>query len=105
MSWTLRDANGVEKSAADWGVGELARVRVNQQADTLTFRAAGRGSDADPLFALGSTVRLFNDGAPWFFGRVVQVPGRATGAARTSSTRSRGRGGIWRTSFSSKHGK
>jgi hypothetical protein len=80
VSWTLRDANGVEKSAADWGVGELARGRVNQQADTLTFRAAGRGSDADPLFALGSTVRLFNDGAPWFYGRVVQVPGRAMGA-------------------------
>ena len=78
MSWTLRDANGVEKSAADWGVGELARVRVNQQADTLTFRAAGRGSDADPIFALGSTVRLFQNGALWFYGRVVQVPGRAS---------------------------
>jgi hypothetical protein len=80
VSWTLRDASGVEKSAADWGVDELARVRVNQQTDMLTFRAAGRGSDADPLFALGSTVRLFNDGAPRFYGRVVQVPGRATGA-------------------------
>ena len=80
MSWTLRDSNGVEKSAADWGVTELARMRVNQQADTLTFRAAGRGSDADPLFALGSTVQLFDSGAPWFYGRVIEVPGRATGA-------------------------
>jgi hypothetical protein len=81
VSWTLRDANGVEQSAAAWGVGELVRSRVNQQADTVTFRAAGRGSDADPLFAYGSTVQLFQDGAPWFYGRVVQVPGRATGKA------------------------
>jgi hypothetical protein len=77
----LRNAGGVEKSAADWGVAELARVRVNQATDTVTFRAAGRGSDADPLFAFGSTVRLFKDGAPWFYGRVVQVPGRASGRA------------------------
>jgi hypothetical protein len=81
VSWTLRDANGVEQSAAAWGVGELVRTRVNQKADTVTFRAAGRGSDADPLFAYGSTVQLFQDGAPWFYGRVVQVPGRATGKA------------------------
>lgn len=77
----LRDAGGVEKSAADWGVGDLVRTRVNQQADTVTFRAAGRGSDADPLFAYGSTVRLFKDGAPWFYGRVVQAPGRASARA------------------------
>jgi hypothetical protein len=81
MSWTLRDANGVEQTAAAWGVGELVRTRVNQQVDTVTFRASGRGSDADPLFAYGSTVQLFQDGAPWFYGRVVQVPGRASGKA------------------------
>jgi hypothetical protein len=81
MSWTLRDANGVEQTAAAWGVGELVRTRVNQQADTVTFRASGRGSDADPLFAYGSTVRLFQNGAPRFYGRVVQVPGRASGQA------------------------
>jgi hypothetical protein len=81
MSWTLRDANGVEQTAAAWGVGELVRTRVNQQADTVMFRASGRGSDADPLFAYGSTVRLFQNGAPRFYGRVVQVPGRASGQA------------------------
>jgi hypothetical protein len=81
VSWTLRDANGVEQSASDWGVSGLARSRVNQQADTVTFRAAGRGSDADPLFAYGSTVRLFKSGTPWFYGRVVQVPGRASAGA------------------------
>ena len=42
-AWTLRDAGGVEKTTADWGVGELTRVRVNQAADAVTFRAAGRG--------------------------------------------------------------
>ena len=76
----LRDGNGVEQSAAAWGVAELVRMRVNQQADTVTFRAENRGSDADPLFAYGSTMRLFQDGVPWFYGRVVQVPGQATAA-------------------------
>jgi hypothetical protein len=81
VSWTLRDANGVEQTAATWGVGDLVRERVNQEADTVTFRAAGRASDADPLFAYGSTVRLFQNGAPWFYGRVVQVPSRASARA------------------------
>ena len=70
-------------------MGELARARVNQAADTVTFRAAGRGSDADPLFAFGSTVRVFKDGAPWFYGRVVQVPGRRRAARKISSTAGR----------------
>jgi hypothetical protein len=80
-NWTLRDTNGVEQSAASWGVAELARVRVNQAADVVTVRAAGRGSDADPLFAFGSTVRVLKDEVPWFYGRVVQVPARASGRA------------------------
>ena len=80
-NWTLRDANGVEQSAAALGLSELARVRVNQAADVVTFRAVGRGCDADPLFAFGSVMRLFKDSVPWFYGRVVQVPGRATARA------------------------
>jgi SpoU rRNA methylase family enzyme len=78
-NWTLRDASGVEKPAAGWGLGELTRSRLNQAADLVTFRAAELDSDADPVFAFGSTVRVFQDGAPWFYGRVVQAPGRATG--------------------------
>lgn len=79
--WTLRDANGIEKTLADWGLREVTRERINQSPDVVTFRADGARSDADPLFAHGSTVRLFRNGAPWFYGRVVQVPGRASAKA------------------------
>ena len=76
-TWTIVDANGVEKSVADWGLCDVVRERINQLPDVVTFRAEGTPSDADPIFAFGSTVRLFRNGSPWFYGRVVQVPGRA----------------------------
>lgn len=79
--WTLRDANGLEKTMADWGLCDLQRERVNQKPDMVTFRAGGAASDADPLFAHGSTVKFFRNGAPWFYGRVVEVPGRASSTA------------------------
>jgi hypothetical protein len=75
--WTIRDANGVEKSVADWGLSAVTRERVNQAPDFVTFRAEGTPSDADPIFAHGSVVRIFRSGVPWFYGRVVEVPGRA----------------------------
>jgi hypothetical protein len=77
-AWTLTDANGVNQSLSDWGLAELTRELINQGTDSVTFRAEGTPSDADPLFAIGSTVRLFRYGTPWFYGRVVQVPGRAS---------------------------
>jgi hypothetical protein len=77
--WTIRDATGVEQAVADWGLGALTRERINQAPDVVTFRAEKALSDADPVFAYGSTIRLFRDGVPWFYGRVVQVPARATG--------------------------
>jgi hypothetical protein len=77
--WTIRDADGVEKAVADWGLCAVTRERINQAPDLVTFRAEGTPSDADPIFAYGSTIQLFCDEAPWFYGRVVQVPGRATG--------------------------
>ncbi len=79
--WTILDANGVEKSVADWGLCEVTRERINQAPDVVTFRAEGTPSDADPIFAHGSTVRLFRNGTPWFYGRVVQAPGRASAKA------------------------
>ena len=77
--WTIRDASGVEKAVADWGLRALTRERINQAPDIVTFRAESRPSDADPIFAYGSTIRLFRDGVGWFYGRVVQAPGRAAG--------------------------
>ena len=79
--WTLRDANGVEKTMADWGLRDLTRELINQASDVATFRADGTASDADPIFAHGSTVLLFRNGTPWFYGRVVEVPGRASAKA------------------------
>jgi hypothetical protein len=79
--WTLMDASGVEKPVADWGLRDLTRDRINQASDVVTFRAEGRASDADPLFDYGSTVRLFRNGMSWFYGRVVQIPGRASARA------------------------
>lgn len=79
--WTLTDANGVTQSMADWGLRDLTRELINQGTDAVTFRADGAASDADPLFAFGSTVRLFRSGTPWFYGRVIQVPGRASAKA------------------------
>jgi hypothetical protein len=75
------DANGVERTMDDWGLRDLVRERINQAEDVVTFRADGRASDANPLFDFGSTVKLFRNGMPWFYGRVVQVPGRASAKA------------------------
>lgn len=80
-TWTLLDATGHLQSLADWGLNDLTRELINQQPDSVTFRAEGRASDADPLFAFGSTVQIFRDGVVWFTGRVVQVPARASAAA------------------------
>jgi len=76
--WTVRDTNNVEKSVADWGLRDLSRELINQKPDLVTFRADGAASDADPIFAYGSTVRFFRNGTPWFYGRVIEVPGRAS---------------------------
>jgi hypothetical protein len=81
MSWTIIDANGVEKSVADWGLAAVTRERVNQAPDVVTFRAEGRPSDADPVFAMGSVIRLLQNGVTWFYGRVVSVPSRAAAKA------------------------
>ncbi len=70
-TWTMVDANGVEKSMADWGLCAVTRERVNQAPDVVTFRAEAALSDADPVFAHGSVVRLKRDGVEWFYGRVV----------------------------------
>ena len=75
--WSIVDGDGTEKSVADWGLCELTRERVNQMPDVVTFRAAGTLSDADPIFAHGSTVLVKRNGVIWFYGRVVTVPGRA----------------------------
>jgi hypothetical protein len=91
--WTMMDANGVTKAVADWGLSALARERINQAPDVLTFRAEGTLSDADPIFACGSTVQLFQNGTPWFYGRVVSVPGRA--AAKTDEQLYRVAGPWW----------
>jgi hypothetical protein len=79
--WTIRDASDVEKSVADWKLSAVVRERVNQAPDFVTFRAEGMPSDADPIFAHGSVVRLFRSATPWFYGRVVEVPGRAAAKA------------------------
>jgi hypothetical protein len=76
--WTLTDANGTSQALEDWGLRGLTRERINQRTDLVTLIADGRASDADPLFAFGSTVQLFRNGTPWFYGRVVQAPGRAS---------------------------
>jgi hypothetical protein len=78
-TWTILDANGTQQSVADWGLCALTRELVNQMPDIVTFRAENTPSDAAPVFAYGSTIQLFRDGVPWFQGRVIQVPGRATG--------------------------
>ena len=75
--WTLT-AGGTTKALADWGLRSLARELINQGTDVVTFVADGMAVDADPLFAFGSTVQIFRSGTAWFYGRVIQVPGRAS---------------------------
>ena len=77
MAWTILDAHGTEKSVSDWGLSAVTRERVNQAPDLVTFRAAATLSDGDPIFAHGSTIKLKRAGVPWFYGRVISVPGRA----------------------------
>ncbi|MDD5676579.1 MAG: hypothetical protein PHW60_01130 [Kiritimatiellae bacterium] len=83
MSWLLT-YNGTTKSFAEWGLSNLRRSRVSQAEDTVSFTAPGL-YDAAELFPYGSTITLSykNDSsgavAPWFYGRVVQVPRSGSG--------------------------
>lgn len=83
MSWLLT-YNGITKSFAEWGLSNLRRSRVSQAQDTVSFSAPGP-YDAAELFPYGSTITISfeNDStgavAPWFYGRVVQVPRSGSG--------------------------
>ncbi|MDD5679389.1 MAG: hypothetical protein PHW60_15585 [Kiritimatiellae bacterium] len=83
MSWLLT-YNGTTKSFAEWGLSNLRRSRVSQAQDTVSFTAPGP-YDAAELFPYGSTITISfkNDStgavAPWFYGRVVQVPRSGSG--------------------------
>lgn len=84
-TWTLTNAQGTEKSFAEWGLGALERKLVNQGQDEVTFTAPGAAYDGEPLLAYGDTVAIRRDGALWFQGRVIGVP--RVGAASAESMR------------------
>jgi len=71
--------NGTQKSFADWGLSNLRRSRVSQAQDTVSFSAPGP-YDAAELFPYGAIVTISYQAdsggavAPWFYGRVIQVP-------------------------------
>lgn len=73
-TWTLIDDTQTEQTLAAWGLSGLQRTLRNQAADTVRFTAPGRATDADPLFAHGSTVVIKRNGLRWFEGRVVRTP-------------------------------
>lgn len=82
-TWTLINADAVEKTFADWELGGLERKRINQQSDTVAFTARGAAYDGEPLFEQGETLTIRRDGVTWFQGRVVRVPRLGEAGAET----------------------
>src|SRR5712692_2660279 len=82
MSWTLL-YGGAEKSFADWGLSQLTRSLVSQDADKASFVADGAAIDSAQQFDSGSTVVIKKDGIQWFVGRVITIPRQGSGRAES----------------------
>ncbi|MEI9999382.1 MAG: hypothetical protein WDO13_09540 [Verrucomicrobiota bacterium] len=104
--WTIVDASGTEKAAADWGLSALTRERLNQAPDVVTFRAENAPVDADPVFAFGlDGAAACRGGVPWFYGASCRCRAARRAGWRSSSTPWPGRGGTWKTWSSSRSGR
>jgi len=78
--WTL-EYNNTEKSFAEWGLSDLRRRLVNQNADTVEFRVPDAAIDSDPLFAPESAVIIRRDGVTWFRGIITRTPAQGNAQA------------------------
>ncbi len=72
--WCITGGSYTYVTLASLGLSQLRRTLLNQGNDRCTFVQDGASFDGTPLFAYGSTVRLWRDGVCWFMGRVVGVP-------------------------------
>src|SRR5712692_2033996 len=82
MSWTLL-YGGAEKSFADWGLSQLTRSLVSQDADKASFVADGAALDSAQQFDYGATVVIKKNGIVWFVGRVITIPRQGSGRAES----------------------
>lgn len=90
VEWTIEKVGGLTQSVEAWGLSEPRLNFMSQASDTLTLRAGGRAVDATPVFAVGDTIKLKRDGAVYFVGRVIDVPGVGDGAGENQSVTAAG---------------
>ncbi|MDR1255763.1 MAG: hypothetical protein LBJ94_02470 [Puniceicoccales bacterium] len=66
--------NGEVHTFAELGMGNVRRFWKNQAVDKLTFDVTGRSIFDEPIFAGGSTIKIYRDGEKWFDGVISQTP-------------------------------
>lgn len=91
MIWTLKNAAGIERTFADWGLSAPEFDFVSQAPSTCRFNIASPDAfDADDFLEYDTLITIYqrptaadigtDNGRVWFVGR-VQQPTRAAGAA------------------------
>ncbi len=68
---------------ASLGLSRPRRKLVSQGVSTLRLRAPGRPADAAYLFPHGTTVTLYRNATPWFYGLVTRTPSMGSGKAES----------------------
>lgn len=89
---TLRRNNTDERALSGWGITAATLTYRSQAADDLTLTCAGDAL-ADPVFADGDTLDLYDSGVRLFSGRLQTNP-RYGSAAREGHTFT-AEGGFW----------
>ncbi len=80
-TWTLA-CGGVTRTAAELGVTDLVRRRINQGADVCLVQVDARPVGIPPVFAHGESVVVARNGVTWFAGRVTAIPASGDGEAQ-----------------------
>ncbi|MDR0595830.1 MAG: hypothetical protein LBF94_04045 [Puniceicoccales bacterium] len=85
--------NGEQYTFAELGIGNVRRLWKNQAIDKLIFDVEGRSIFDDPVFASGSTIKVFRGEEKWFEGVISQTP--VYGSAKLENHSYEASGGWW----------
>jgi hypothetical protein len=80
MSFTLQIANGAPQLFSTSGLSRLKRQIRSQRAGSFSFTADGASCDGNALANEGTLCTVYTDGAPFFSGRLHQIPRKGSGA-------------------------
>jgi hypothetical protein len=83
MPFTLQIGDGAPQLFTDLGLTRLRRRQASQQAGSFSFTAEGALMDGNALAGEGTICTVYSNGAPFFSGRLHQIPRRGSGAGES----------------------